>query len=356
MIVINKGYVKNIITKKEEITYVEVDVNGKISNAINYNEITGDINKGDIVYLNQTARALELGSGGFDFVIFNSKYNDIDKIKTGHIMKLRYTPGQINVLAAEEQESIYHNIFNSFVSLNGMPIIIGELHSMVAPIAIVLKKLRPNLKISYIMTDSACLPAAFSNTISYLKENNFIDSVITTGHAFGGDLETVNIYTSLICAKDVIKSDIAIIAMGPGIVGTGTKYGFSGIDQANIIDATNKFNGKPILIPRINFNDKRKRHFGISHHTITVLELLYSRCYMALPKMDNSKMKIISKQIKDNSAFERTDISIIDASITEKVLSDIKDLKFSTMGRNFDEEPDFFNTCGAAAIFASKLF
>ena len=31
--------------------------------------------------------------------------------------------------------------------------------------------------------------------------------------------------------------------MGPGIVGTGTKYGFSGIEQGYIIDAVNNLRG-----------------------------------------------------------------------------------------------------------------
>ena len=32
--------------------------------------------------------------------------------------------------------------------------------------------------------------------------------------------------------------------MGPGIVGTGTKYGFSGIEQGQIIDAINTLSGR----------------------------------------------------------------------------------------------------------------
>ena len=60
--------------------------------------------------------------------------------------------------------------------------------------------------------------------------------------------------------------------MGPGIAGTGTKYGFTGIEQGPILDAVKKLGGMPISIPRISFADKRDRHQGISHHSITVLK------------------------------------------------------------------------------------
>jgi hypothetical protein len=98
-----------------------------------------------------------------------------------------------------------------------------------------------------------------------------INGTITFGQAFGGDIETVNVYTSLISAEKILKSDLSIITMGPGITGTGTKYGFSGIEQGYIIDAVNTLGGNPIFIPRISFADKRERHYGISHHSITIL-------------------------------------------------------------------------------------
>ncbi len=84
-------------------------------------------------------------------------------------------------------------------------------------------------------------------------------------------MECTNIYTGLIAAKEVLKGDITIITMGPGIVGTGTKYGFSGIEQGQIIDAVNTLGGNPIVVPRISFRDLRERHKGMSHHTRTIL-------------------------------------------------------------------------------------
>ena len=80
-----------------------------------------------------------------------------------------------------------------------------------------------------------------------------MNKTITVGHAFGGDLETINIYTGLIAAKEILKGDITIISMGPGIVGSGTKYGFTGMEQGYIVDAINNLGGLAVAVPRISF-------------------------------------------------------------------------------------------------------
>jgi hypothetical protein len=252
----------------------------------------------------------------------------------------------------EEQNSPYHTAFEEFESLEDLPVIVGELHSMVAPVALVLKSTNPNLKITYVMTDGGCLPISFSNTVFELKKRGIIDNTITIGHAFGGDYECVNIYTALIGAKEVLQTDVVIVAMGPGIVGTGTKYGFSGVEQAYIIDAVNKLGGKPILIPRIGFNDKRHRHQGISHHTITVLELCNSSCVLTFPTLEGEKEKIIKGQINSNPVFSRYRIEFIEAEIIRKYIEET-DFNLTTMGKNYESEPDFFNACGAAALYVS---
>ena len=53
------------------------------------------------------------------------------------------------------------------------------------------------------MTDSAALPLYLSNVIYHLQEEGLLSGTITCGQAFGGDLETVNIYTALIAAREV---------------------------------------------------------------------------------------------------------------------------------------------------------
>ena len=73
--------------------------------AINLEQLTGPVECGDRVVLNITAVEMMLGSGGQDFVLINLSRMSSSSEPPGHIIKLRYTPMQIPVLAVEAPES-----------------------------------------------------------------------------------------------------------------------------------------------------------------------------------------------------------------------------------------------------------
>jgi hypothetical protein len=332
-----------------------VKLDGSKALAINYNDLTGNVKVGDIVILNTTAVVLSLGTGGVHFVIFNYS-NESKTLKgKGHIMKLRYTPQQIRCLVAEEEDSPYHNVFKEFKSLEGHVFIIGSLHSMLAPIASMLKYLNEDISINYIMTDGGSLPIHFSKTVKLLKKMELIENTITIGHAFGGDLECTNIYTGLISAKEILKGDVTIITMGPGIVGTGTKYGFSGIEQGYIIDAVNTLGGNPIVVPRISFKDSRERHAGISHHTRTVLsEIAKTSAKVIIPILDEYRLSIINKQIESLNIDEKHNIVYEEGYNILDAMSKFK-LNVTTMGRGYKEDKEYFLTLGAVGSYVAKM-
>lgn len=347
MVSFKEGIVSKILEKDCDVSWLEVEIDGEKSRGVNYTSLTGNIELGDRVILNTTAVDLNLGTGGQHFVIHNERNKQRDLEGEGHIMKLRYTPMQTSCLAVEEQNSPHHEDIDAFTSLDGKVFIVGTLHSMLAPIAATIKHLRPDLRINYIMTDSGALPIQFSKTVKYLKEKEIIDNTITVGNSFGGDFECINVYTGIITAKEVLDSDITIITMGPGIVGSGTKYGFSGIEQGYIIDAINTLGGTSIVVPRISFRDKRNRHTGMSHHSITVLdEIIKSKTNVILPKLEKTREDFIKSQICDAHIDEKHDITYEDGSCIKDAL-DHYNLKITTMGRGFDEDTEFFTTLGA---------
>lgn len=344
MLNLKTGIVEKIINVRGNAIELLVSVDNKLEKAIAYKKLIYNISEGSEVILNTTAKDLKLGTGGYHFVLANPQ-NTIKKSKEyGHIMKLRYTPIQIKVNSAEEQKSRYHDVFNKFTSLKNMPVLIGGLHSILAPLAVVLKGINSNLRIGYIMTDGGALPIDFSKTVHLLKEKGYLDGTITIGHAFGGDLECINIYNGLIGAKEILKCDICIVAMGPGIIGTGTKYGFTGTEQGNIIDAVTDLEGIPICVPRISFMDKRKRHFGISHHTITVLsKISKTRSYIGIPKFASKKESIIKTQISKHNIDKRHNVVFSEFNDIIEILKK-SDIKMSTMGRSLEDDTDYFLT------------
>ncbi|AOY77084.1 DUF3866 family protein [Clostridium formicaceticum] len=356
MLHIKRGKVIEILSRSKEKTKILVAVDEKEERALNYNLITGEVAVDDEVLLNTTAVELKLGTGGYHFVLYNlhSMSPSLEEDQ-GHIMKLRYTPLQLKVFATEEQNHPNHHKFLEFQSLKELPVIVGSLHSMLTPIAATLKYMNPNIKITYIMTDAAALPIYFSDTVYQLKEKSIVDSTITVGHAFGGDLEAVNIYNGLIAAKEITACDIAIVTMGPGIVGTGTPYGFTGIEQGQILDAVKDLGGIPIGVPRISFSDPRERHYGISHHSLTVFsKIAKTKVRMILPILPDKEKKFLYEQLEYLNIHRKHTIIEEDGSILSEALNQFN-LSVKTMGRSLKDDTVFFLACSAAAVYGCGL-
>lgn len=355
LIRIRQGLVTEIVNRSRGLTEIKVDIDGQTQMAYNYDFMTGPVKIDDLVTLNTTAVHKELGSGGYHFVMANFGVKSVDVDEMGHIMKLRYTPLQVKCFSVEEELNPSRAKIQDFESLKKTPVIIGTLHSMLAPAAAGVKKgSGGKLKVVYIMTDGAALPIQMSRMVAELKEKGLIDSTVTAGNAFGGDFEAVNIYTALIAAKEAAAADVIIVTMGPGIVGTGTEFGFTGIEQGEIINAVNILGGKPITIPRISFVDSRERHTGVSHHTLTVLtKIALTPSVVTLPKLDPVKENFINRQfLKAGIALDHQ-VIVEDGEPALKYLIE-RNIVVTTMGRNMAQDREFFLTAGAAGITASK--
>lgn len=315
--------------------------------AICYPALTGSVSPGQRVILNTTAVRLGLGSGGSHFVIWVEGRNTHRGQLKGNIMKLRYTPLQVACGSAEEH-SPYRSAIEAFNGLDGMPVIVCELHSMLAPVAAGMRA-----RTAFIMTDGAALPANMSRILPELVKHGLIMGSISCGQAFGGDLEAVNVHSALVIARQVLKCDAAIVTMGPGIVGTGTKFGNTAIEQGPILDAVTKLGGRAIMVPRLSRMDKRPRHTPVSHHSITVLKdvcCLPCECVVA-SDMDADFLHSVLNALEPALEAIGHVIRLHPGSHALKTAVSAG-LELSTMGRGVEEETEFFLTAAAAGAYA----
>ena len=308
--------------------------------AIAYSSIVGPVHTGDSVLLNRTANILRLGTGGVDFVIaVAGRALPIESADSGHIMKLRYTPSQLAVHALEEDPEL-EPIWEK--SLDGFPVVVCQLHSQIAHAAAALAA--AGRRVVYIMTDTACMAAPFSRLLAHLKAAGIVTSSITAGQAFGGDHESVTVHSALLAAKYFLNADAVIVGQGPGNAGTGTKYGFSSIDQAGLLDIVSALYGTPIAVLRLSNADQRVRHHGVSHHSLTALKLVRSSCVIPVPA------GIICEGIE----ARHTMIEISDFLASFDCIEQ-RGVAVTTMGRGSNEERLFFEASAAAGVYAASL-
>jgi hypothetical protein len=349
------GVVSEVVEPRDGFIFVNVKVGRAKRRAVAFTSLIGDVAVGDRVVINTTAVDLKLGTGGHDFVLWNLERTKHKSRSGGHIMKLRYTPWQIDTLTAEAPESKHHETLQEASSLDGMPVVACGLHSQVGPVAAMLKRLDPDLRIAYLMTDGGALPIANSELVRSLKDKNLIDATITCGHAFGGDLECVNVFSGLVTASEVAAADATIVSIGPGIVGTGTLLGHTAMEQGQVISAAGALGGRPVAALRISFADERPRHRGVSRQTLAALRFAaVARCTMAVPDLEIEHLSTVMQDLIGYGLTEMHDVNIVDAWETQEALAQFG-LDPTTMGRSVKEDPDFFEAAAAAGLLAGQL-
>ena len=255
---LRRGSVTAVRERHEGLARIEVDGTPCVA----YPALTGPVALGDEVIVNTQARDLELGSGGFDVLYANlTRGLGLAAEEGAHVMKLPYAPGQFAVRHAEEHGPLEE-------SLDGMPVVCCSLHSQLSPVCAALAGVR----VVYVQLEGGALPVALSDTVRVLKERSLIDAVATVGACFGGDAECVSIWSALAWAR-AWGADVAVCAIGPGIVGTGSALGHGGMAAASAANAAIALGGRAILAARVSEADPRGRHQGLSHHTRAVLDV-----------------------------------------------------------------------------------
>ena len=84
---------------------------------------------------------------------------------------------------------------------------------------------------------------------------------------FGGDLK-LSIFTAACWQPGMFSCRVTVVCMGPGVAGTGA--GFSGMEVADNLNRTYSLEGRPIVLPRASFADRRRRHQSISSYSDSI--------------------------------------------------------------------------------------
>ena len=344
------GTVVALVEERAGLQRVEVDLGHGPERAYVLTQMTGAVAAGDRVVVNTTAVELGLGTGGWHVVHWNLTRDAWSEPGPGHIIKARYTSLQTDVGSTEEHA---HELVD-IVSIEGLPVVAAALHSQLPAIAAAFKDAAPKARLAYVMTDGAALPLALSDLAAALVERGLIDATITCGHAFGGQYEAVSVHSALAVARHVAGADAAVVVMGPGIVGTGTRLGFSGIEVGPILDAAVGLGGVPIACMRASFADPRTRHQGISHHTVTALSIACrSRVRIALPAVGGEDEERLRADLGTSGLAQRHDVVAVETPDVLGLL-DRHGLQVVSMGRPAADDPILFLCAAAAGVLAAR--
>ena len=323
-----EAVVAELLSERPGITRVGL-VDGGRAYAIT--QLTGSVALGDRVIVNTTAVDLGLGSGGWHVVHWNLTAGPWSAPGPGHLMKLRYTSLQVDTGAAEEHAVVAPD-------LAGTPVVVSGVHSQLPAIALAISLARPDTRVAFVMTDGAALPIALSDTVAALTDRGLLCGTVTAGHAFGGDHEALNVPSALAAARHLLDAEIIVVGMGPGIAGTASPLGFTGLEAAPALDAAAWLGGVAIACLRCSEGDERPRHQGISHHSATVLDAVRTDVLVAIPPG--------VEPISSRHRWVRTDPGDMVGALADAGLD------VTTMGRAPAQDRLYFQAAGAAGALA----
>ena len=352
-----------------ELTAVRDDTGAEVR-ALAYTDLMPAPRVDDRVLLNVAALDRGLGTGGYALVVAvlgpDGSVVAQPPQPAGHLVKARYLPLQAMVAGADEQGSPHHDLLADADSLDGLPVVVADLHSALAPTLLALAHDRPGTRVAYVMSDQGALPIAFSRTVTQLRDAGLLAATVTVGQSFGGDLEAVTVHSGLLAARLALGAEVAVVTQGPGNLGTGTRWGFSGVGAGEAVNAVAALAGRPVASLRISGADARPRHRGVSHHSLTAYgRVALSPADLAVPDLaEAGRLHGIASLDAVVEMARAVDAAVAQLGRHRAVrvaLDGLDDallaspLRLSTMGRGLDGDPAYFLAAAAAGRHAAAL-
>ena len=316
-----------------------VEVDGERRPAWADTSLLGEMQEGDEVVVNVEALDLNLGSGGFDIVHLNlTRGLESPGAPEGqHVIKLNYSSLQHPVDPVELPVRLMRDMTTQSAperTEEPMPVLVLPLHGHLAPAAWAAAQAAPGLKVGYVQTGGGALPGSLSRDVAELRECGLLCGHITAAPAYGGEHEALSVAGALDAAAQGLGWDVAIAGPGPGIIGSDTRLGHGGIaalDTAHVALAL----GLPTLLsPRLSSADPRERHRPVSHHTLTVLQLLLGAVEIPVPSNEPIPIAVLATAAGWRHRLREAPVDLAGYVATG--------LPARTMGRSIEEDPLFF--------------
>jgi hypothetical protein len=144
------------------------------------------------------------------------------------------------------------------------------------------------------------------------------------------------------------------VTQGPGNLGTGTPWGFSGVAAGEACNAITVLGGDPIGALRISDADPRPRHRGVSHHSLTAFgRVALGGVFLVAPRGLGSEL---GNQVEEDLAGQpaRNRVEWVDTEGLDVALTELP-VRPSTMGRGLEEDRAYFRAAAAAGRYAAQL-
>lgn len=316
---------RGVVVGEEPLT---VEVGGERRAAWADTALLGEMREGDEVVVNVAALDRGLGSGGFDVVHVNLT-RGLDASAGGgeHVMKLNYSSLQHAIEPAERG-------LGEKRRGKAMAVLVLPLHGHLAPATWAAAQAAAGLKVGYVQTAGGALPGSLSRDVAELRERGLLSGHIAAAPAYGGEQEALSVAGALDAAANRLGWGVAIVGPGPGIIGSDSRLGHGGMVALDSAHASLALGHRTLLSPRLSASDPRDRHRGVSHHTLTVMQMLLAGVEVAIPSGEPVAAARLAEAAGWRHRLREAPADLAGYAATG--------LPAQTMGRDIRDDPLFF--------------
>jgi Protein of unknown function (DUF3866) len=334
---------RGVVVSVEPLT---VEVDGERRAAWADTTLLGEMHEGDEVVVNVEALDLGLGSGGFDVVHVNlTRGLEAGGASGEHVIKLNYSSLQHPVGPIELPVRSTDRGGTKGAPEAGeasTPVLVMPLHGHLAPAAWAASEASPGIKVGYVQTGGGALPGSLSSDVAELRERNLLCGHITAAPAYGGEHEAISVVGALDAAARKLEWDAIIAGPGPGIIGSDSRLGHGGMAALDTAHASLALGLPTLLSPRLSNADPRERHRPVSHHTLTVMQMLLGGVEVPVPSSDPVPIAVLATAAGWRHRLREAPVDLKGYEASG--------LPARTMGRSIAEDPLFF----AAALASGR--
>jgi hypothetical protein len=162
------------------------------------------------------------------------------------------------------------------------------------------------------------------------------------------------VFSGLLAAR-AAGADVIVVGDGPGSAGTFSAWGASSLDSAMSVNAAGILEGRPVVALRVSFADRRERHRGVSHHSVTALSrVVLVPTHVAVPALEGPQRETVWSALTEAELEERHQLVEVTGRPALDRLAEAG-IEPESMGRGVADDPTFFLAAGAAGVLAGRM-
>lgn len=255
-----------------------------------------------------------------------------------------------------EEDEAFARLLASPPDLSGRVVVIAPTPRLALPAAFAASRGRGSSageRVSLIFDDCGTLSPYLYDDLIEAREQEFITSVVTCGHAFGGDLEVLNPYTALLAALPYLQCPVAVVTAGGEGAFPSQPMAARCMQLVFFAHIAAQWQANVVFAPSLHLSDPARSDYPVAALTHQFLENVPFPLFVPLPALPPDQMQIVRASLEGRPWASRHLLRLVETDRALAAWSSCRD-ETSSLRAGLDDE-GYRRAALAAGLLAIQL-